>query len=108
VLQGDRHRRWPLAAGELANSIQAPPYCAILWRISSIELTSSPYPAHLWSAGQCMENCGCTGDKCFCVDKDQKPWPLVGTEFEKQLKKGHIANSGKKGMCACSCDKEGL
>jgi hypothetical protein len=55
-----------------------------------------------------MENCGCTGDKCFCVDKDQKPWPLVGTEFEKQLKKGHIANSGKKGMCACSCDKEGL
>ena len=73
-----------------------------------LELTSSLYPAHLWSAWQCMENCTCAKDKCFCVDKDQKPWPLVGTEFEKQLTQGHIGNSGKKAHCACSCDKEGL
>ena len=38
--------------------------------------------------------------KCFCTDPNQKPWPEGGTEFEKQLKKGHVKAS-KNGMCAC-------
>jgi hypothetical protein len=106
--------------GALADSAPAPPVraclacladrraCARPCASTRLELTSSLYPAHLWSAWQCMENCTCAKDKCFCVDKDQKPWPLVGTEFEKQLTQGHIGNSGKKAHCACSCDKEGL
>ena len=60
--------------GALADSAPAPPVraclacladrraCARPCASTRLELTSSLYPAHLWSAGQCMEICTCDKD----------------------------------------------
>ena len=45
---------------------------------------------------QCMKNCGCTKDKCWCSDDQQKRSPETGTEYAKQIKKG-IKKKGKDG-----------
>lgn len=60
-----------------------------------------------------MENCACTKKKCFCTDKNQKPWPEEGSNFEKQQQKAAKRNKGhvkknKSGHCSCSCDKKGV
>jgi len=51
---------------------------------------------------QCMKNCGCTKDKCWCSDENQKRTPETGEEYKKQFKKG-IKKKGKDGECSCSC-----
>jgi len=51
----------------------------------------------------CMKDCTCKGDeKCWCVDPDQQP---VGPGSYKT--RIIIANSGKRGSCACFCNDVG-
>lgn len=53
---------------------------------------------------QCMKNCACTNaKKCYCVDKNQKPWPSTPglNEFDPKMKVSR--SSSKKGQCACVC-----
>lgn len=51
---------------------------------------------------QCMKNCGCTKDKCWCSDTDQKRTPEAGEEFAKQTDRS-IVKGSKTGECSCSC-----
>ena len=95
----DGGKEWaiaPVGSAKSPGGTKWTPNQGISERMKGTNVAGSTYDC------QCMKDCTCTANMCWCSDAATKPTPPGNGLYAKQLKTG-ISKRSKDGKCSCTC-----